>query len=134
LNDTLVVINHTRNSQMEYLDLGFMPDTAIIDPYLKLISANNKVTRINDNGSGSNSVSIFPNPVGDQFSILLRNFSSPNISITIHNSIGQLIWKQEKNLVNASDYISMQSGNWSKGIYWLSIRSKDFNYVKKIMK
>jgi hypothetical protein len=52
----------------------------------------------------------------------------------VHNAAGQLIWKQEKKLTNGSDYFGVDSQKWPKGIYWLSLQSKDFRYVKKIMK
>jgi hypothetical protein len=134
LGDTLIVIDHKKNNQQLTVNLGFMPDTAIIDPDLQLISANNKVSITTAIAGPPNTVRVFPNPVGDAFTMQLSNFVSPDISITVHNAAGQVIWKTEKNLLNGSDYFSVESHNWSRGIYWLSVRSKDFRYVKKIMK
>jgi aminopeptidase N len=132
--DTLIVIDHKKNNQQLTVNLGFLPDTAIIDPDLQLISANNKVSLTTDIAGPPNTVRIFPNPVGDQFTMQLLNFTSSQIGITVHNAAGQLIWKQEKNLLNGSDYFTVESQKWSRGIYWLSIQSNDFKYVKKIMK
>ncbi len=132
--DTLIVIDHKNNNQRLTVNLGFIPDTAIIDPDLQLISANNKVSVSTDISSPPNTVRIFPNPVGDQFTMQLLNFNSSSVGITVHNAAGQLLWKQEKNLVNGSDYFSVDSQKWPRGIYWLTIQSKDFRYVKKIMK
>ncbi len=132
--DTLIIFNHNNNGQQATINLGFIADTALIDPDLQLISANNKVSFIVDNSIPPNTVNIFPNPVGDRFTIQLRNFTSSDIGITLHNSAGQLIWKEEKILVNGSDYFMVDSYQWPKGIYWLTVRSKDFRYVKKIMK
>ena len=134
LRDSLIVIDHKINNQQLTINLGFIPDTAIIDPEIQLISANNKVSISKDIASPPNTVRIFPNPVGDQFTMQLLNFTSRDIGITVHNAAGQLIWKQEKNMMNGSDYIRFDSQKWAKGIYWLSIRSKDLRYVKKIMK
>jgi hypothetical protein len=127
-------MDHKINNQQLTINLGFIPDTAIIDPEIQLISANNKVSISKEIASPPNTVRIFPNPVGDQFTIQLLNFTSSDIGITVHNAAGQLIWKQEKALMNGSDYFRFDSQKWAKGIYWLSIRSKDFRYVKKIMK
>jgi aminopeptidase N len=132
--DTLIIFYHNNNGQQATINLGFIADTAIIDPDLQLISANNKVSFIVDNSIPPNTVNIFPNPVGDRFTIQMRNFTSSDIVLTLHNSAGQLIWRQEKNLLNGSDYFMVDSYQWPKGIYWLTIRSKDFRYVKKIMK
>jgi len=132
--DTLIVIDHKTNNQQLTVNLGFFPDTAIIDPDLQLISANNKVTLTTDIAGPPNTVKIFPNPVGDHFTMQLLNFTSAEIGITVYNAAGQLIWKQEKNLQNGSDYFNVDSQKWPRGIYWLSIRTKDYRYVKKIMK
>ncbi|HLO79497.1 MAG TPA: M1 family aminopeptidase [Chitinophagaceae bacterium] len=131
--DTLIVINHTKNAQTEIRDLGFIPDTAFIDPYVKLISFNNKTSKAGTTNK-KNDVTTYPNPVGDQFNILLRNFSSDKAGITIHNAAGQLIWKQELSLPTGSDLLSIPSSTWSRGIYILSVNSKDSKFVKRIMK
>ncbi len=131
--DTMIVINHTKNAQTEIHDLGFVPDTAFIDPYVKLVSFNNKTSKAaitND----KNVVTTYPNPVGDQFNVLLRNFSADKANITIHNAAGQLIWKQEHSLPTGSDLLSIPSSTWSRGIYILSVKSKDSKFVKRIMK
>jgi len=133
-HDTIIVFNHTVNGQQKIVNPGFIPDTVIIDPKLQLISARNKVNIVTGNNSVPNSVIIYPNPIGDQFAIQLGNFSSNDISILLYNSAGQLIWKQQKQLLNGSDYITIDAHAWRKGIYMLSIRSGDFKYVKKILK
>lgn len=132
--DTLIVINHKTNNQQLTVNLGFIADTAIIDPDLQLISANNTVSMISAIAGPPNTVRVFPNPVGDAFTMQLLNFTSSEVGITVHNAAGQLIWKQEKKLTNGSDYFGVDSQKWPKGIYWLSLQSKDFRYVKKIMK
>ena len=133
-HDTIIVFNHTVNGQQKIVNPGFIPDTVIIDPKLQLISARNKVNIVTGNNSVPNSVIIYPNPIGDQFAIQLGNFSSNDISILLYNSAGQLIWKQQKQLLNGSDYITIDAHAWRKGIYMLSIRSGDFKYVKKLLK
>ena len=74
--DTVVTVNHLRSGQVETFDIGFTPDTVIIDPYLKLLSAQNVVSRA-DQFTAANTIKVFPNPVGDQFSISLTKFNQP---------------------------------------------------------
>jgi Secretion system C-terminal sorting domain len=131
--DTLIVINHTQNAQTEIRDLGFVPDTAFIDPYVKLVSHNNKAVK-SGTTNVENDVTAYPNPVGDQFNVILRNFSADKASITIHNVAGQLIWKQELSLPTGADLITVPSSTWSRGIYILSVKSKDSKFVKRMMK
>jgi hypothetical protein len=130
--DTIIVVNHTRNGQVEIHDLGFIPDTAIIDPYVKLISANN--ITIKGIQGPDNAVKIYPNPVGDQFTILLTNFTSPEASVTIHNAIGQLMYKKELSMQTGNNILNITSSGWSRGIYMLRVKNKDQNYVKRIVK
>jgi hypothetical protein len=131
--DSLIVIDHIKNAQTEIRNLGFVPDTAIIDPYVKIVSYNNKVQKTGTS-SKQNDVTVYPNPVGDQFSVLLRNFSADKATITVHNATGQLIWKQELSLPAGSDLISIPSSSWSSGIYILSVKSKDSKFVKRMLK
>jgi aminopeptidase N len=131
--DTLVVINHTRNGQSELHDLGFIPDTAFIDPYVKLVSAQNKTSK-SGASAAKNSVRLYPNPVGDQFSMLLNNFTSNTAAITVHNAKGQLLWKQDLTLPTGNDLITIQSSTWAKGVYIVRVRSNNMNFVKSIVK
>jgi aminopeptidase N len=131
--DTLIVINHTQNAQSEIRELGFVPDTAFIDPYVKLVSYNNNAVK-SGTTADKNDVTVYPNPVGDQFNVLLRNFSADKASITIHNVAGQLIWKQELSIPTGADLITVPSSTWSRGIYILSVNSKDSKFVKRMMK
>lgn len=132
--DTTIIINHTGNGQQQIVNLGFVPLSATIDPNLQLISANNKVNISTDNSSGPNTIVIYPNPVRDQFAVQLLNFTSSDVDLQLYTSDGKLLWKQSKKLQNGSDYITVDSHQLPRGIYLLSIRSKDTRYVKKIMK
>jgi aminopeptidase N len=132
--EAIIIIDHKKNDQFDYSRLGFVPDSAFIDPDLMLISANNTVNKITENASGPNTVVIFPNPVQDQFYVYLRNFSSTNVSITLHNSIGQLIWSSQLSLTNGGDFITVPSSRLAGGIYWIRVKGENVNVVKKVLK
>jgi aminopeptidase N len=131
--DTLIVIKHTRNGQSELHDLGFVPDTAFIDPYVKLVSAKNKTSK-SGTTTAKNAVKLYPNPVGDQFSILLNNFTSNTAAVTVHNALGQLLWKQDIALPTGNDLLTIPSSSWARGVYVVRVRSNDMNFVKRIVK
>ena len=131
--DTIVVIDHNRSGQTEILQLGFIPDTVIFDPMLKLVSAKNKVLRDDDSYS-EQTIKVFPNPVGGQFSILLANFADPSAQITIHNSAGQLMYKNNASLPAGNELILIPSASWSQGVYFVRVKSASVNYVQRIMK
>ena len=131
--DTIVVIDHTNSGQTDILQLGFIPDTVIFDPLLKLVSANNKISREDDSFSDQ-TIKVYPNPVGSQFSILLANFNDPSAQITIHNAAGQLMYKNTVNLPAGNELLSIPSASWSQGVYFFRVKSASTNYVQRIMK
>lgn len=131
--DTIVVIDHIRSGQTEIINLGFIPDTVIFDPLLKLVSANNKIIR-DDASYSEQTIKVFPNPVGSQFSILLANFNDPSAAVTIHNAAGQLMYKNTANLPAGNELLLIPSASWSQGVYFVRVKSASTNYVQRIMK
>lgn len=133
--DTMIVIDHRQNQQRSYIKLGFAPDSAFIDPDLKLISANNTVTRLPDAADGPSAVIVFPNPVLDNAGIITRNFSAGNYSFRLINSVGQILWSKSMNGMSGTNITSIPMGNLPRGIYWLSITDgKSLKLVKKLLK
>ena len=133
--DTIIVINDERNQQITFHQLGFLPDSAFIDPFLKLISAKNSVTKINAPVSVPNTVTVFPNPVQSQLTAYFKNFQPGNLSIVLYNTKGQVLWKKQINNFSGSDFILISMAELPRGIYWLNIRgSNNINMVKKIYK
>ena len=93
--DTTLVIHHERNQQTAFQQLGFSPDSVFIDPKLKLVSANNTITKTEPAAADPNSVVVYPNPVQNQLTVYLKNFQTGNLSIVLYNTKGQLLWKEE---------------------------------------
>ena len=133
--DTTIIIEHIRNQQTAFHRIGFIPDSAFIDPLLKIVSAKNTITKSDPPPSDPNSVSIFPNPVQTQLTVYLKNFQSGNISMMLYNTKGQLLWQRQMNNFSGSDFIVIPTDNLPRGMYWLSIRdNKDLKLVKKVLK
>jgi aminopeptidase N len=131
--DTLVVIDHQVNGQSGLLDLGFTPDNAIIDPYVKLVSADNTVNR-SGSGSITNSIKVYPNPIGDQFSILLENFNITSADLMVYNAAGQLVLRRTLSLPGGSDLVTIPSAGWARGVYIIRISNAEVNFTKRIIK
>lgn len=135
LRDTIIIIQHERNQQTSFHQLGFLPDSAFIDPLLKIVSAKNTVTKIESPSSDPNTVSVFPNPIQTQFTIYLKNFEQGSLSLVLYNTKGQLLWKKQQDNFSGSDFVTVPTATLPKGMYWLSIRGgKDTKLVKKILK
>jgi aminopeptidase N len=133
--DTIIIIDHRQQAQTAYHRLAFMPDSAFIDPQMKLISAGNRVERKELPPSEPNTAIVYPNPVGNSFNVSLRNFQEGTLTLAIHNSIGQLVWREQRNNFSGNDIIQVSSDKLAGGIYLLSIQSgNDVRVVRKIMK
>jgi hypothetical protein len=98
-----------------------------------LVSAKNKTSK-SGTTTAKNAVKLYPNPVGDQFSILLNNFTSNTAAVTVHSALGQLLWKQDIALPTGNDLLTIPSSSWARGVYVVRVRSNDMNFVKRIVK
>jgi aminopeptidase N len=133
--DTTIIIEHIRNQQTAFHQLGFTPDSAFIDPLLKLVSAKNTITKLDPPQSDPNSITVFPNPVQTQLTVYLKNFQAGNLKLILYNTKGQLLWKKQLNNFSGSDFIVFPTSTLPPGMYWLNIRNDDtLNLVKKILK
>lgn len=131
---TIVVDNKT-NGEVFIRNIGFVADTVLIDPDYWLITKNNTSKKIADIAGGQNVVQVYPNPVGNQFYIYLRNFSSSTADISLYNAAGQLMYQKTFPLLNGSEYIEMPSGHLPSGEYFLKITAgKEVKVVKKLLK
>jgi aminopeptidase N len=132
--DTIIVLNHTRNAQMDFFRLGFIPDSAFIDPKLKLISANNAVVKAELFPNAGNAA-VFPNPIGDQFSVLLKGMGEGELHLSVYNSTGALVWRRRYGNFKGDELFVIPTIPWPHGSYWLKINKDDAApIVRRLMK
>lgn len=133
-NDTTIVIDHKINSQLNFFNIGFIPDSAFIDPDYKLVSANNKTVQAEifpDEGN----VVVFPNPIGNEFSVLLKNMEEGELTLSLFNSSGALVYRKRVGSFRGSDLVVIPAYQLSNGVYWLRInKDDDPPIIKKVMK
>ena len=131
--DTTIVIKHMMNDQVNFTQLGFIADTAIIDPEYKIISAENRVTK-RDIITNSD-VSVFPNPIGNQFSILLKNMTEGVLYIRIYDTKGNVLYQKRIGNFKGNDLIPIPSEKLPNGMYWIAIKKDDDPIlVRKVVK
>jgi hypothetical protein len=134
LRDTIVIINHIKNGQTNLFDIGFIPDTAFIDPDLILITANNTVGKVEAFPTKDNVV-VFPNPVGNAFNVLIKNMTEGVLHLSLYNSTGKLVWRKRYGGFNGQDLIVVPSETLSSGYYFMSIhKDADPVIIKRILK
>jgi hypothetical protein len=76
---------------------------------------------------------LYPNPVSEQLYIAVPDSTALNVSISIYNSTGQLIARQQL-AVNAQHVASVNIGQLSKGVYVLKANGVGSKFVGKFVK
>lgn len=133
--DTIIVIDHIKNSQQSFLQLGFAPDSAFIDPQLKLISDGNTVLRLPDDNDETPTVSAFPVPVISDLNLAFKHFTPGNYSFELYSSSGQNVWLNKE--VNISRFYSLRvpMAQLPGGVYFLRISGANgYKLIRKIIR
>ncbi len=130
-----VVVDNKTNGEIFIKNIGFVPDTVQIDPEYWLLSRNNSSRKVADNVSGQNTVQVYPNPVGDQFYVYLRNFTATSPVINLFNAAGQLIYQKALTSFTGSAFVEIPSRHLPAGSYTVSVRAGgNFKFSKKLLK
>ena len=117
---------------MNFLDLGFEPDTVEIDPDLWLISANNTISHAIINLPDQ--VNVLPNPVSDQFYIFLKALTGDKATLQLYSMSGQLLMNRNVALTNGNGFVGMSSQFLPRGQYILRVLAGGQKITKKIIK
>lgn len=79
---------------------------------------------------------IFPNPCKNSFNISLNNTclkENESLQVSLFNSAGQLVYSLINKNSESNLNLKVDVSNWSKGIYYLSINTKNQVLTKKII-
>jgi hypothetical protein len=79
------------------------------------------------------SINIFPNPVNDRITIS-GNLKADKYTFTLSNTLGQNLQLREVNIQSNPFNVEMNLQDFSSGIYFITIRSKEYQHVIKISK
>ena len=134
VQEKTIIVDNTTNGEIFIRNIGFMPDTVLIDPEYQLISNNNKASKVVFSNTGNPVVEIYPNPMLDPVTVYLHDFNQPSAELVLYNASGQRIYKQNIVLVNGAEIFELKSGNLPHGGYILKITAGDFNYTQKLLK
>ena len=130
-----IVVDPTSNNQIFRAELGFIPDTVLVDPEYWLISRNNSTEKTPYTGTGSAGIDVYPNPVSGPVSVFVHDLSGEEISLSLYNAVGQVMWRGRQTLSNSTAYFQFDMTNMARGVYYLRGRSTGGEtIVKKILK
>ena len=129
-----VIVDNKFNGETFIRDIGFIPDTVFVDPEYWLISKNNTTAKVVFPNTGNPVVEVYPNPIQNPLTVYLHDFKQTSADITLHNMLGQLIYKQNIKLINGAEFAQLNFSNLSRGEYILKVTAGDFKYTKKLLK
>jgi aminopeptidase N len=127
-----IIIDHKSSGQLDFVNIGFVPDTVLIDPDHWLISANNTVTQSSLNLKDQ--VNILPNPIGNEFFTVLQNIPASKVSLLLYSMNGQLLSRKEIELLNGFYFGSFNSASLPHGQYVLRVVGDGVKISKRILK
>ena len=131
----IIVLDNTSNGEIFFRNIGFIPDTVLIDPEYWLITRNNTSRKVPDAVNGQNIVQVFPNPIQSQFYVYLRNFSSSNASIILYNAAGQQVHSAKIPISNGSGFTEITPQYLAPGEYIINVVTDNgLKFVKKLLK
>ena len=130
---TILVDNKT-NGEIFIRNLGFIPDTVLIDPEYLIISKNNTSEKINFPATGTPAVEIYPNPVQNPLTVYLHDFTETKATIQLYNMAGQLMYKKEIALINGAELFYPDFSKLAAGQYIITVQAGNFRHTQKLIK
>ena len=76
---------------------------------------------------------IYPNPATDKLKVLIKANNLSNYQLTIRNSLGQLVFKENYERGNKNRVEEINVSHLPKGVYFLNFWSAKHNISRKIM-
>ena len=128
-----VVVDHKVNGEVFTRELGFVPDTVLVDPQYEIISANNRTEKTTPDNTGLGNVDIYPNPVSSPVTLQLYNFNATRAEVVITNAGGQRVYRNTIPLINGAELLRIPVNGWSKGLYMVNIKAGDKKIVKRVL-
>jgi len=102
--------------------------------YIDEINVPISAVAVEENQRDDLSVSIYPNPVRDWATIRGFNPTSGNISITLRNTLGQLISVEELGVAQGAFEFNVPTSMLSEGIYTAEVRSGQNLSVRRLVR
>lgn len=128
-----VVFDNKSNGESFTADIGFIADSAVIDPDYWLISRANTIQKVPDI-SLSNFVQIYPAPFRDNLNVFLNNFDNGSGNLEIFDAKGALVLKKTI-VINASSFFTISTAALPPGAYIFKLTfGNNFKFTRKLVK
>jgi hypothetical protein len=122
--DTTLVLDNISNGQTFVRSIGFIADSAFVDPEYWLISKNNVISRVTEIEPDARDLFVYPNPFTDQFQVMLRDFPGSTISVTLFSMLGQMVWSGSYPLYQGKGFLTINPPALASGRYILQVQDE----------
>jgi len=129
--DTIIRFSNTFSGQSFTVTIPFTVDSVLFDPDYQLISGNNIVSTVTEHVR-QRSLRIYPNPASDQitFGFGRSQVKDPG-KICVYDHSGRK--KADLLLPQGENEITLNTRNYSPGLYFYVLALQDFQYNGKFM-
>ncbi|MBK6984180.1 MAG: T9SS type A sorting domain-containing protein [Bacteroidetes bacterium] len=92
------------------------------------------VTSITDLGSSISNISVYPSPAKNAATLSLELVQNENISISVVNTVGQVVYTETLNNLSAGNHVvNFNAENWASGIYNINISTNNGTTNRKLV-
>ena len=108
------------------VDYGIMPFITSLSVHNYQLTTNNEQLIIGD---------VYPNPLSDIANIPVHSLRQSLVTLTVYDQFGQKLTTNNEQLTSGISLLHLSTSSLSKGVYYVSISSKDgFQSTKKFVK
>jgi len=128
------VVDHQFSKQEYWLNVGFVPDTLMIDPDAWILAKTKTTVKETATPGIADEVLVYPNPSPSNGNVVLRNPTGSRFSIQLYNALGQLVFLTDVPTPGRDEIIPLPFARLARGTYWLRLSNdKNLQLVKKII-
>ncbi|RYY64543.1 MAG: T9SS type A sorting domain-containing protein [Chitinophagaceae bacterium] len=123
-HDTTVIANHTQTGQLFTFNLGFTPDTMIIDPQLWILSKTKTVQRVLTSVPEllpPGQWAVYPNPARTSVTIRLPAGNWSGTTLRLFNAAGQKVLERP---FPSGTQATIPVTGLPPGVYWLELSQR----------
>jgi len=128
------VVDHKFKKQEFWLNVGFVPDTLMIDPDVWILARTRITKKENNSSTNPDELLVYPNPSPSDGSVVLKNPTGSVFSAQLFNALGQLVFSKTIQTPGRDEFITIPFSRLARGTYWLRLSNdKKLKLVKKII-
>lgn len=128
-----ILIDPKVNNEIFIRNIGFVPDTVLVDEDYQIISKGNTSKKIAATNTGKPEVEVYPNPIQNPLNVYLHDFAGNNATIRIYGSDGRLVYANNIVLIDGAEFLQIPLNHLAKGRYVIKIISGEVLITKQLI-